>query len=61
MQEPEEGPQTGFTDHLMLEQAFSQLDEQSRDIVLLSVVGGFTSEEVSRMVGLRPGLSLIHI
>ena len=54
-QEPEEGPRTGFTDHLMLEQAFSQLDEQSRDIVLLSVVGGFTSEEVSRMVGLRPG------
>ena len=25
------------------------------DIVLLSVVGGFTSEEVGRMVGLRPG------
>ena len=39
----------------MLEQAFSHLDEQSRDIVLLSVVGGFTSEEVGRMVGLRPG------
>ncbi len=54
-QKTTERPQPRLTDNLMLEQALAQLDEQSRDIVLLSVVGGFTSDEVSRMVGLRPG------
>ena len=42
-------------DSMVLQDALDQLDPESRDIVLLTVVGGFTSSEVSALVGIRPG------
>ena len=40
---------------LELEEALNILNDTSKEIVLLSVIGGFTSEEVGRVVGLTAG------
>ena len=40
---------------MMLQKALSQLTEQEQEIVLLSVVGGLSSQEIAGMTGLRPG------
>lgn len=44
-----------FTESAELTQALEQLDDKARDIVLLSIVGGFTSVETGELVGIRPG------
>ena len=48
-------PAETVTGNVQLNQALDQLEEQARDVVLLSVVGGFTSDEISGMLGLSPG------
>ncbi len=48
-------PQQMTVESLVLNQALGRLDQLSRDIVLLSVVGGFSSAEVSELTGIRPG------
>ncbi|MBQ9014979.1 MAG: RNA polymerase sigma factor [Firmicutes bacterium] len=40
---------------LILQEALDQLSERDRDIVLLSAVGGLTSEEIGEMHGLSSG------
>lgn len=40
---------------LELREALSRLDQQEREIVLLSIVSGFTSEEIGRIIGLKAG------
>ena len=48
-------PQDMTIESITLTQALDQLDQESRDIVLMSVVGGLTSSEVSELIGIRPG------
>ena len=48
-------PAETVTGNILLTQALEQLEPQARDVVLLSVVGGFTSDEISGMLGLSPG------
>ena len=38
-----------------LAEALSQLNEEERDIVLLSAIGGFNSAEIASLTGLSPG------
>ena len=38
-----------------LTEALAQLDEEERSIVLLSVLGGLTSREISEITSLTPG------
>ena len=38
-----------------LTEALSQLKEEERDIVLLSIIGGFSSTEIASLTGLAPG------
>ncbi len=38
-----------------LAEALSRLDEEEREVVLLSVVSGLTSSEISGITGLKPG------
>ena len=38
-----------------LAEALSQLNEEERDIVLFSAVGGFSSTEIASLTGLSPG------
>ena len=44
-----------LTDSMDLTQALQILSDQERDVVLLSVIGGFTSAEVGSMTGLTAG------
>ncbi len=44
-----------LTESLDLSKALQTLSDQERDVVLLSVVGGFTSAEVGHMTGLTAG------
>ena len=38
-----------------LSEALSQLKDQDRDVVLLSVIGGLSSQEIADLTGLSPG------
>ena len=38
-----------------LSEALSQLGEEERNIVLLSIIGGLNSTEISTLTGLAPG------
>jgi RNA polymerase sigma-70 factor (ECF subfamily) len=38
-----------------LTEALSQLGEEERDIVLLSIISGFNSTEIASLTGLAPG------
>jgi RNA polymerase sigma-70 factor (ECF subfamily) len=38
-----------------LSRALEQLGDEEKNIVLISVIGGFTSREIADMTGLRPG------
>lgn len=40
---------------LELSEALSQLKEDERDIVLLSIIGGLSSKEIASLTGLAPG------
>ena len=42
-------------DDMILREALSKLSEEERNIVLLSVVSGLTSKEISESTGLTPG------
>ena len=44
-----------LTDNIDLSEALGQLSDQEREVVLLSVVAGFTSAEVGDMTGLTAG------
>lgn len=58
----EEGPLSGGGNvsvspslSVELNEALSQLSDEDRDIVLLSIVGGLSSPEISSLTGLAPG------
>jgi RNA polymerase sigma-70 factor (ECF subfamily) len=38
-----------------LAEALSQLNEEERNIVLLSIIGGLSSSEIASLTGLTPG------
>ncbi len=40
---------------MSLEKAFGLIDDQTREMVLLSVIGGMNSNEIAGMTGLAPG------
>ena len=48
-------PSQEIAEQTDLSRALETLEDEERNIVLLSVIGGFTSQEIAGLTGLRPG------